>query len=78
MSSGVVEMGTTERQWLKQTLIADRMYQEDSVTAYKSGQRFFHFRGGVLVKVDTRLHAASDVLSLPASSGAKAAQDSAK
>jgi len=46
------QIGMTEKQWLRRTLIADVAYMEGSVKAYRSGGAYYYFREGVLVKID--------------------------
>ena len=46
------QIGMTEKQWLRRTLIADVAYMEGSVKAYRSNGTYYYFRDGVLVKVD--------------------------
>lgn len=46
------QIGMTEKQWLRRTLIADVAYMEGNVKAYRSGGYYYYFRDGVLVKID--------------------------
>jgi hypothetical protein len=42
----------SEKQWLQRTLIADVVYMEANVKAYKSGQSYYYFVDGKLYKID--------------------------
>jgi hypothetical protein len=46
------QIGMTEKQWLRRTLIVDVAYMEGSVKAYRSGNYYYYFSNGVLAKVD--------------------------
>jgi predicted acyltransferase (DUF342 family) len=46
------EIGMSEKQWLRRTLIADVVYQEGSVKAYRSSGRYFYFVDGILQRID--------------------------
>lgn len=46
------QIGMTEKQWLRRTLIADVAYMEGGVKAYRSGGTYYYFKDGILVKVD--------------------------
>ena len=46
------QIGMTEKQWLRRTLIADVAYMEGNIKAYRSGGYYYYFRDGVLVKID--------------------------
>jgi hypothetical protein len=46
------EIGMTEKQWLRRTLIADVVYMEENVKAYRSSGVYYYFVDGVLAKID--------------------------
>src|SRR5690606_26573125 len=46
------QIGMTEKQWLRRTLIADVAYMDGNIKAYKSGGYYYYFREGVLVRID--------------------------
>ncbi len=52
MSTFGPEIGMTEKQWLRTTLIADPAYMEGNVKAYRSNGAYYYFKDGILVKVD--------------------------
>jgi hypothetical protein len=51
-SSAKSQLGMSQKQWLKKTLIADLVSEDGETTVYKSGRRHYHFKDGVLVKID--------------------------
>jgi hypothetical protein len=50
MSSTAV--GMNEKDWLRNTLIADLAYMDGSVKAYRSGGMYYYFVDGKLQRVD--------------------------
>ncbi len=46
------ELGMTEKQWFRRTLVADLVYMEGNVKAYRSNGVYYYFHNGVLVRVD--------------------------
>lgn len=74
MSMFPVELGITEKQWLRTTLVADLAYMDGNVTAYKSNGSFYYFRDGKLVKVDQGFLPAQTIRLEVVQSGAEAAQ----
>jgi hypothetical protein len=46
------KLGMTENQWLHTTLIADVVYMEGNVKAYRSNRAYYYFVDGVLEKID--------------------------
>ena len=45
-------IGMTESQWLHRTLIADVVYMEGDIKAYKSNGVYYYFVDGMLTKID--------------------------
>lgn len=50
MSSTAV--GTTEKEWLRSTFIADLAYMDGNVKAYRSGGVYYYFVDGQLKRID--------------------------
>ena len=46
------KIGMTEKHWLHTTLIADIVYMEGNVKAYRSNGAYYYFKDGILVKID--------------------------
>lgn len=52
LSMSSVEIGMDEKDWLRSTLIADPVYRDGQVTAYRSGGVYYYFFNKKLVRVD--------------------------
>ena len=52
MSTFGPKIGMSEKQWLRRTLIADIVYMEGDVKAYKSSGAYYYFVDGKLAKID--------------------------
>jgi hypothetical protein len=74
MSMFPVEIGMTEKAWLRTTLVADLAYKDGNVTAYKSDGAFYYFRDGKLVKVDQGMLPAQTIRLEVTHSGTKPVQ----
>jgi hypothetical protein len=46
------ELGMTEKSWLRRTLVADLVYMEQGVKAYRSGGVYYYFVDGKLARID--------------------------
>lgn len=66
------KIGMTEKQWLRNAVLADQVYAEDGVTAYKSNRQYYYFRNGLLAKIAPEWISAQKIedLNRPAQTGA--------
>jgi hypothetical protein len=51
-SMSSVQIGMTEREWLRSTFIADLAYMDGNVKAYRSGGVYYYFVDGKLSRID--------------------------
>jgi hypothetical protein len=51
-SLSTTEIGIGEKDWLRSTFIADLVYMDGNVKAYRSGGMFYYFVDGKLRRVD--------------------------
>ncbi|MCG2750384.1 MAG: SHOCT domain-containing protein [Desulfobacteraceae bacterium] len=52
MSTFGPKIGISEKQWLHRTLIADIVYMEGNIKAYRSSGAYYYFVDDTLVKID--------------------------
>lgn len=52
LSMSSTAIGMDEKEWLRSTLIADQVYMDGQVTAYRSGGMYYYFLNKKLVRVD--------------------------
>ncbi|HEX2861031.1 MAG TPA: SHOCT domain-containing protein [Lacunisphaera sp.] len=60
-SSSEPRVGMAEKIWLRHTVLADEVYTEGSVKAYRSNRMYYYFRDGILVKIDQRRFSAQAI-----------------
>jgi hypothetical protein len=52
LSMSSTTIGMDEKEWLRSTIIADPVYMDGQVTAFRSGGMYYYFLNKKLVKVD--------------------------
>jgi hypothetical protein len=52
LSMSSTRLGMDEKDWLRSTLIADLVYLEGDVKAYRSGGAYYYFLSGKLARID--------------------------
>lgn len=67
------KIGMTYNQWARRTLVADLVYAEGNVKAYRVGPTYHYFKDDVLVKIDQGLLPAQtirlEVVNVPGAGG---------
>ncbi len=51
-SMSSTKTGMTEKDWLQGTFIAELVYMDENVKAYKSGGMYYYFIDGKLIRID--------------------------
>jgi hypothetical protein len=46
------KIGMEEKKWVRNAVLADEVYKEGGVSAYRSNRLYYYFQDGILVKID--------------------------
>ncbi len=46
------KIGMEEKKWARNAVLADEVYKEGGVSAYRSNRLYYYFQDGILVKID--------------------------